>query len=308
MSRGTSAGPARIETKTVKGLEEGRVFVLGDGLGDDGVELGDGADEDFDDAGQALGAEGQGLDEGLVAGEIDSRSHLLHQFVATVLAANAVLIEERLEERRIDPLEDQQRGPALKQFGDDRLIELASEQVEEEREILLQKASQLQRDALAFLDLRATQLSQFRQFARLGSVGLEGAECVSMMHQERDQQLGIGGVALAAGGVQGLAKAGGLLGIDGINREPADLDQGGDERSLRGLDDEAQLAPDVLLVEHFGPSRDGLGLVVERAVLRRGSFGIDEANGMGLVSPVDADEHGPQRWIGCDERRRFGSG
>ena len=87
--------PAK-EINAAKGLEDRGVFVLGGGLCDGGVELVDGADENLDELRQALGVHGQRLDEGLVAGEIDRRSDVLHEFVAAVFAADAVLLKERL--------------------------------------------------------------------------------------------------------------------------------------------------------------------------------------------------------------------
>ena len=46
-----------------------------------------------------------------------------------------------------------------------------------------------------------------------------------MMLEKLGEQLGIDGIVLATSGMQGLAKASGLLRVDGIDREAAHFDQ-----------------------------------------------------------------------------------
>ena len=180
----------------------------------------------------------------------------------------------------------------MEQLGHEWVVQPVFEQFEDQREILLQSTDQLQGGPLAFLDELPPQPGQLGQFARRLGVGLERPQGLAMQLEELGQQVSIGGIALAAGGVERLAIACRLLRIDGVDREAREFEQGVDECPAGLLEDDAQLAFGVLALERCGPGGDGLGLLLEGRVLRLGlRLGrIDETDRMDLNGPIDPDE------------------
>ncbi len=89
-----------------QGLKEGGIFVLSDRLSDGGVVLVDGADEGLDETCQALDVSsgtltsntGAGFDESLVTSQVDGPANAFEEFFAAGLAADAVFLEEGLEQ------------------------------------------------------------------------------------------------------------------------------------------------------------------------------------------------------------------
>ena len=191
-----------------------------------------------------------------------------------------------------------QGGPAAEQVQHEITVQRLAEQRDDQREVQFEDAAQPQCDALAFIDEASPELGQVRQAAGLGRVRLPDAELVSMMLQEAGQQFGIARIVLAAGGIHGFAVAGELFGIDRVQPQSLEGEQGVDQGSAALFEGDGQRVAGEPLLQLVNPVGDVVRILIERAT-GGAAAGFDQTDDMLSIGPVDADDH--RRGVGWSD-------
>ena len=129
------------------------------------------------------------------------------------------------------------------------------------------------------------------ELARLGIVEEQRSELVAVLAEQLETDLRIAGIAFRAAGFEGLAIARGGRGIDRIEGDKLISEEGADERAFgspRRPERDGVAAE--AFPERLGPGGDGFGSLGQSGRCTLPAGAVVEAEGMGLIGPVQADE------------------
>ena len=116
-----------------------------------------------------------------------------------------------------------------------------------------------------------------------------------MAQQEVESNLCVDGIILRATRGEGLAVPGKSRGIDRKQDEDVVLEKRGDDRALRELEADRDLATAEALAKALRPGLDATRLVRQNGTLQLVATGRREAQVVLAVGPIDADERGEVR-------------
>jgi hypothetical protein len=136
---------------------------------------------------------------------------------------------------------------------------------------------------------------QERQLPCGHGVGLPGTQMVSMFDQQIQDQIGIDRIVLGPAGVEGLAKTGHALGIDGIGDQMLVLQQSGQERAAGLFQGDGDFTVWETGAEAISPLGQGFGSLFQAGAFDRVATGDAQAYGVFFVAPINANEGGIDR-------------
>lgn len=176
------------------------------------------------------------VDDGGVGGEGPRGRDASEAFLNQGRTAGVVGLIEASQSRRTRSLHRSERGPAVQEVERERRIHFVSDQIEELGEVRLQGAAQLVSEEAAQVDGFASGIDEQLETPGLFAVAVQAAQPITMVFEEREQNLRIRCIVLGAGRNQSLAEPGTGRRMHRINFQPGMFKQSMDDGVAAGLD------------------------------------------------------------------------
>lgn len=229
-------------------------------------------------------------DDGLIGGQGSGVGNTFQTFFNGVRAANVVGMIEGADGVGSGGFEGDEVGPFEEEGAGQWAEDILADEFEGLREIGFEEGGQGVGQLGAQIHGRTAGLNEAVEFAGLDVIGMPGQELVAMDLEEIEQELGIWEIVLGAGGIEGLAIKGAGFGIDGIEGDEFDMEQGMDERPVFGFEGDGDGPAAEALAQVGNPVLKGFGGVREVEFFDGGATLDLESAGMSLITPVQADE------------------